>query len=89
LSLSFIKHGNISFTETDIYQECLMKALARYLGARLLIIDALLDMMFKLKCGYILCEESKLNDFGQKIVCLKLSDIYCSSFSRIKTCIKC
>jgi hypothetical protein len=89
LSLSFIKHGNISFTETDIYQECLMKALVRYLGARLLIIDALLDMMFKLKCGYILCEESKLNDFGQKIVCLKLSDIYCSSFSRIKTCIKC
>jgi hypothetical protein len=42
-----------------------MKALVRYLGARLLIIDALLDMMFKLKCGYILCEESKFNDFGQ------------------------
>lgn len=40
----FIKRGNLSFIGTDIYQEYLVKALAKHFGARLLTVDS--SMLF-------------------------------------------
>jgi hypothetical protein len=44
VSVFLLSGGNLSFPGTDMYQEYLVKALAKYFGARLLTIDS--SMLF-------------------------------------------